>query len=130
PSSLAGAKAMAARHPHPPHLWAWPERGWVGQTVPLDRSAAALKQPPGPPQHRTNKARAIQVEIIGRAAETPSWPTDWWDWLGEAVLAPVVAAGYHIDLNRVAPVTGSDGYGLAGRVRMGWPEWLRFGGVC
>lgn len=131
PSSLAGAKAMAARHPHPPHLWAWPQRGWLGQTVPLDRSAAALVQPPGvPASHRTNKARAIQVEIIGHAAETPTWPKDWWEWLGSAVLAPVVAAGYPINLGRIAnllPYPPSYGQTTA---RMGWSTWLAFDGLC
>lgn len=131
PSSLVGAKAMAARHPYPPHLWAWPDRRWLGQTVPLDRSAAALVQPRGEPAaHRTNKARAIQVEIIGEAADTPQWSTETWEWLGEFVLAPVIEAGYPINLGRVAPLTGNDGYGLGGKVRMGWPEWLAFDGLC
>lgn len=130
PSSLAGAKAMAARHPHPPHLWAWPQRGWLGQTVPLDRSAAALVQPDSAPAQRTNKARAIQVEIIGNAAETPNWPKDWWEWLGSDVLAPVIAAGYLIDLDAIAPLISYPASYGATDFRFTWDEWLDFSGLC
>jgi hypothetical protein len=131
PSSLVGAKAMAARHPYPPHLWAWPARRWLAQTVPLDRSAAALVQPASAPAQRTNKARAIQVEIIGNAGETPRWSTETWEWLGEFVLAPVVAAGYPIDLANVADLDPyPQAYGEDGSARMTWAEWLAFDGVC
>lgn len=128
PSSLSGAVAMANRHPNPPHLWAWPEQDWVGETVPLNRSAFALLHPAGTPH--TNKARALQVEVIGHAAETASKPEWYWEWLGLRVLRPIIDAGYPIDLNQVAPTTGNDGYGTNGRVRMTWSEWADFPGVC
>lgn len=128
PSSIAGARAMASRHANPPHLWAWPEQDWVGQTVPLNRSAFALLRPAGTPH--TNKARALQVEVIGYASEMASQPEWVWEWLGLRVLRPIIDAGYGIDLSRVARTTGNDGYGTDGRVRMTWSEWATFSGVC
>jgi hypothetical protein len=128
PSSVDGARAMAARHKTPPQLWYWPEHRWLGQTVPLNRSAFALLHPKGTPE--TNKMRAIQVEIIGRAADTPNWPDEWWRRIGEDVLAPVIEAGIPINLAHVAPTTGGDGYGTGGRVRMSRAAWRAFDGVC
>lgn len=128
PSSLHGARTMAARHEFPPHLWAWPERDWLAQTVPLDRSAFALKQPKGAPP--TNKARAIQVEIVGHADQTPKWPAGWWDWIGRRIVRPVIDLGYPIQLDEIAATTGRDGYGTGGRVRMTWTAWAHFGGIA
>ena len=128
PDDVDGARAMAGRHPYPPHLWAWPEADWIGQTVPLDRSAFALLHPRGTPE--TNKMRALQVEIIGRAADTPGWPDGWWGWLGRRVLRPIIDAGYPVDLDQVARTTGPDGYGTGGAVRMTRAQWARFAGVC
>lgn len=128
PSTVAGARNMALRHPNPPHLWVWPEEDWRAQTVLLSRSAFALLHPRGTPH--TNKMRAIQVEIIGYAKDSPHKPAEWWAWLGANVLAPVIAAGYPIDLSNIAPLTGPDGYGVHGAVRMSRSAWRHFGGVC
>lgn len=128
PSTLDGARSMAEQHRAPPQLWAWPERRWLGQTVPLDRAAFALKHPKGTPE--TNRQGALQVEVIGFAKDTPHWPELWWDWLGSNVLAAVVAAGFPVNLDRVAPVAGVEGYGPNGTVRMDWDEWAGFDGVC
>lgn len=128
PSSLDGARAMAARHKYPPHLWYWPQRDWLGQTVPLDRSAFALVQPKGAPP--TNKAHAIQVEVIGHADQTASWPGEWWDRIGRRILRPVIDLGYPVRLDEVAATTGHEGYGADGKVRMSWTAWAHFGGVC
>lgn len=43
----------------------------VYQCVPLDRAAKALEHPPGTPE--TNRANAIQVEIVGYAKDAESW---------------------------------------------------------
>lgn len=127
PSSLTAAKTMAGRHEFPPHLWAWPERDWVAQTVPLDRSAFALKHPAGTPE--TNKMRVIQAEIIGRAADSPLHPDDWWLWIGRRVLRPIIEAGYPINLDRVARTIGPEGYGLRGAVRMSRAAFRDFDGI-
>ncbi|MGE3835767.1 MAG: hypothetical protein AB7H43_13435 [Acidimicrobiia bacterium] len=135
PSTLSGARDMAARHDAPPHLWVWPERGWRAQTVPLHRSAFALRRPKRPLSPPTNTRRAIQVEVIGRAGEALSWPDTWWDWLGTDVVAPVAAAifarfGEVLNLHRVAETTGPFGYGTDGEVRMTWDDWAGFDGIC
>ncbi len=128
PSSVEGARALALRHEYPPHFWAWPEKDWIAQTVLMSRSAFALLHPAGTPE--TNRMRAIQVEIIGHAADMANKPDSFWEWIGERLVAPVVAAGYPINLDRVAPLTGSDGYGRNGTVRMARDEWRTFDGLC
>jgi hypothetical protein len=128
PSSLNGAHAMARRHANPPHLWVWPERNWRAQTVRLDRSAFALAHPAGTPH--TNKMRAIQVEVIGHAADMHAKDNAFWDWLGRNVLRPVIDAGYPINLDAIASTTGPNGYGVNGAVRMTRSRWTTFDGVC
>jgi hypothetical protein len=128
PSSVAGAVALAGRHEFPPHLWGWPERDWLVQTVRLDRSAFALKHPSGTPA--TNKMRALQIEIIGYARDMGGKPDSFWDWIGERVVRPLIDAGYAIDLSNVAPTTGEDGLGTGGAVRMSRAAWVSFDGLC
>lgn len=127
PTSIAGAVAMAGRHPYPPHLWGWPERDWLVQTVRLDRSAFALKHPAGTPE--TNKMRALQIEIIGYAKDSGSKPEWWAEWIGENVVLRLIQAGYPINLDRVAPTTGEDGSGTGGAVRMSRAQWRAFDGL-
>src|SRR5690606_34839256 len=43
--SLSQLRHHARTHPTPPHLWAAPKHDWVGQTIPLTRSAYALRHP-------------------------------------------------------------------------------------
>lgn len=80
--------AVIAGHPFPPHLWYDPATRKLYQTVPLSRSAFALYQAPDAP-HYTNKARALQVEIAGRAAEAGSWPLEWLDNITNDVVVPL-----------------------------------------
>jgi hypothetical protein len=126
PSSLAGARSMAARHATPPHLWAWWEQDWLGQTVRLDRSAFALLHPAGTPE--TNKMRAVQVEVLGYSADSPAKPDAFWRWIGERVVAPLIDAGYAFNLSRVAPSAGVR-YG-AWPGRMSRAAWRAFDGIC
>lgn len=128
PSTRDGAISVARAHANPPHLWAWPEKDLLIQTVRLDRSAFALLHTEGTPA--TNKMGALQVEVFGFAKEMGSKPKTFWTWLGERVLKPLAGMGYAIDLGNVAATTGSDGYGVRGSVRMSRAEWARFDGVC
>jgi hypothetical protein len=128
PSSIAGAVSLAGRHEFPPHLWAWPERDWLVQTVRLDRSAFALRHPSGTPE--TNKMRALQVEVIGFAKDMEGKPDSFWDWIGEEVVRRLIDAGYAIDLTNIAPTTGGDGYGTGGAVRMSRAAWRSFDGLA
>lgn len=79
-------RSVIAAHPYVPHLWYDPPSRKLYQTVPLSRSAFALYQGDG---HYTNKARALQVEINGRAAETASWPQEWLDNITADVVVPL-----------------------------------------
>lgn len=130
PRTIAAARSMIADHDNPPHLWYMPRHRWLAQTVRLDRSARALLQPDAPGSLKTNKMKAIQLEIFGYAEDTPRWPAAWWRSIGEDVLVPLIKAGFDIDLRQVAATTGNDGYGVRGKVRMTWTAWLHFGGVC
>src|SRR3954468_7403883 len=55
-----------------PHLTLDPANGSLWQHIPLDRAARALEHPPGSVE--TNRADCVQVELIGFARDTPSWP--------------------------------------------------------
>jgi hypothetical protein len=128
PSNVDGARRMAATHPNPPHLWAWPEHDWVAQTVPLTLSARALFHNGDEPE--TNHRHAIQTEVIALARDAPLSDPSVADWLGRRVLGPVLKAGVPIDVNNVAPSTGSGGYGHNGAVRQSWDWWTSFDGQC
>lgn len=80
--------AVIAGHAYPPHLWYDPPTRKLYQTVPLSRSAFALYQAPDAP-HYTNRARALQVEISGRAAETADWPQEWLTNITTDVVVPL-----------------------------------------
>lgn len=128
PTDVNGARGMASRHPNPPHFWAWPDADWLGQTVQLEHSAFALAHPPGTPE--TNKMHALQVEVVGWAKDTETWPASRWKWLGERLVAPLIQAGIPLNLDRVAPTCGPEGSGLAGAVRMTREAWAAFDGIC
>jgi peptidoglycan hydrolase-like protein with peptidoglycan-binding domain len=64
------------------------------QYIPLDWSACALKG--GRSGWQTNRGRAIQMEICGRANDTPGWDDDTLYQIAD-VIADVIAAGYPIN---------------------------------
>jgi hypothetical protein len=53
-----------------PHFTLNPRTGDLWQHIPLNRAARALAHPSGP---ETNRANAIQVELIGFAKDTQDW---------------------------------------------------------
>jgi len=57
-----------------PHFTLNPQTGRLLQHVAMDRAARALEHPPGVVE--TNRAHAIQVELVGLAAESPGWSAD------------------------------------------------------
>jgi hypothetical protein len=127
PGSVDGCRNMAQNHGSPPQLWYHPTLRWLGQGLPLSRSAYALAHPSGTPN--TNTAGAIQVEVFGFAADTPGWDVQC-DNLGTDVLGPILAAGWPINTAQVAPTTGNDGYGTDGAVRFDQGTWAGWAGVC
>lgn len=61
-----------------PHFTLDPRSGQLWQHIPLNRAARTLKHTRRP---ETNRAHAIQVEVIGFAADTPDWPEAYYDQL-------------------------------------------------
>lgn len=80
--SWAGAEAAFA--PYPPHLAVNPRDRRRCQYVDLDRHAYSLAG------SDTEDSWVIQIEVAGYAGESHDWPASDLDWLGEAVLAPLV----------------------------------------
>lgn len=96
PGSIDGVNNLFRAKPcNAPHLCIDPmgTRRRV-QYIPLDWSACALKGGRGGWQ--TNRGRAIQMEICGRANETPGWDDDTLYQIAE-VIADVIIAGYPIN---------------------------------
>jgi N-acetyl-anhydromuramyl-L-alanine amidase AmpD len=72
-----------------PHLTVDPETFERFQHVPLDSAAYALRNLDGGCE--TNSTGVIQIEIVGYAADAWSWSPQRLQWLGEEVLAPILA---------------------------------------
>jgi hypothetical protein len=124
---------MIAGHPYPPHLWYQPATRALYQTVPFERHAFALERPDG--AIATNAACALQVEIGGRAAETPNWPDEWLTNIAEDVIVPmcrfVASRGGSIDLLDT-PEPGAIGGSASSSApqRMSVERWRNFRGIC
>jgi hypothetical protein len=56
----------------------------VAQFIPFHRTAKTLEHPNGTPE--TNRARAVQIEICGRAAESNGWDLNWYRALANMLL--------------------------------------------
>jgi hypothetical protein len=79
------SSAEAAFAPYPPHVAVNVRDRARRQYVSLDRHAYALSG------SDTEDSAVIQVEVAGYAADTQDWADSELDWLGEAVLAPILA---------------------------------------
>ncbi len=90
----------------------------------FDQSAAALLNPGN---CETNHRRALQIEILGYAKDSQSWPTE--DY---AFLAEVVDWFHdHFGIQLTYPTAyGSDAYGPNSRARMTCATWAAYDGVC
>lgn len=100
------------------------------QFIRLNYSSAALKNLSGGVE--TNRAHAVQTEITGRAAETPNWPIEWVEFVGEHI-ADVVRAGVPLDLENVKDCVGPEAGTIASphaKQRMSYAEWNSFDGIC
>lgn len=79
--SLGGAESAYAAYP--PHLGYDPRYRTKHQYVRLDRHSYAFRGA------ESDDECIIQVEIVGRAAETHTWPDEWYRNIGEDVIAPL-----------------------------------------
>lgn len=114
-------------HTSYPHFTALEKSSGVEiyQHVAIDRAARALRNPSGGVQ--TNRARAIQIEIVGKASQSPVMSdrllaalSRWMRWVESQT-----------GIRRTSPMFDDNrAYGLGGSVRMTGPEWERFDGWC
>lgn len=106
-----------------PHFTADLVRKQIAQHIPYSRGGRALSHTTST---QTNDANCIQIEIIGRASESPGWPADQVDWLGH-VLAPMLD---ELGIARRAPAFVAGGAGFHAAQRMSETAWRSFNGVC
>ncbi len=97
----------------------------IYQHIGIDRAAGALRNPSGGVQ--TNRASAIQIEIVGKASQSPVMSDrllmglgQWMRWVEEQT--GIQRTSPRFDDNRA--------YGVSGSVRMSSAEWDRFNGWC
>jgi peptidoglycan hydrolase-like protein with peptidoglycan-binding domain len=113
-----------------PHFCIDPANGRKAQFIPTEWASAALKNLSGGVE--TNRAFAVQTEICGRAAETPNWPDEWLEFVGEHI-ADLVRAGVPLDLNNTPATKGPQDGTIAtshAPQRLPYATWLAFDGVC
>lgn len=95
-------------------------------------AARALKNLSGGVE--TNRDGVIQIEIVGFAGQSHTWSSEVLQWLGEQVIAPIVAAHPSINLDNHPTFYGEDaGFTIASasaRQRMSYAAWDAFNGIC
>ena len=126
--------SMIAGHPYPPHIWYNPETRTLYQTVNLGRSSFALYQAANAP-YKTNKARALQVELAGYSDYVANEPRAWLNNIAEDVVAPmcswVATQGHSIDLSNIPPPWKIPGSAYPDAPQRFQPtEWAKFNGLC
>lgn len=131
PGSIAGTVSLFQARPLScPHLMIDPMgTGRRIQHIPLDWSACALRGGRGGWQ--TNRARALQMEVVGYTNDSPRWPDEALAVIAD-VIADCVAAGYPIN-----PDNTPDDSGLSGTLarenapqRMSPEAFHVFDGIC
>ena len=121
--SLAGAVASFKQTNFWPNLTIEPKTFSVVQHYSLSAGARSLSD------HATveNAARCVQIEIVGFAAQTPTWPPEWLAFIRD-VMRSVEDL---VPIPRVAPRPFRDAAGVAApHHRMTVDEWARFSGWC
>jgi hypothetical protein len=107
-----------------PHLTIEPKTLGVAQHLPLTIGSRSLSDNLTP----SNAAHCIQIEIVGRAAETPSWAPEQLAFVRDVMrqvenLVPIPRQSGRQFLNAV-------GVNTTPRNRMSVEEWKRFSGWC
>lgn len=107
----------------------WPQatidRAGIHQHRPITEAGSALYNAAGGVE--TNRANAIQCEVMGQAAHIGDLPdetwrhlADWLSWCAEQTGAPLVFARFR----------GDGAYGEDAPQRFGPQEWMAFSGIC
>jgi hypothetical protein len=126
-NTVAGAVAAYWSSGSWPHFTVDPGAGRRSQHYDTGTAARALMHPPLSPA--TNGANAIQIEIVGYAANTiPHLTDDELDWLALDVVNPIRAVcPFRLDAPAFVPYPAS--YGI-GAQRFTWNQWALFAGIC
>ena len=93
-----------------PHFTVDPVRRQRFQHVPVTAASYSLKA--------GDQGGIIQIEIVGFAQASQDWPPAVNEWLGAAVVAPILAAVPSIPAVAPAPFLGAD----AGLLAASWPR--------
>lgn len=97
----------------------------IFQHIPIDRAARALRNPSGGVQ--TNRAAAIQIEIVGKASRSASMSRR----LLEALAMWMRWVETQTGIRRIAPeFDGDEAFGQGGSVRFSAEHWRTFDGWC
>lgn len=108
-NSLSGALGALRSKRAAAHFVIDPRTGQTVQLIPLNRAARALAHPAGP---ETNRANAIQVEIVGFAADTGKWQDE--HYLRLAALAVLIGHRFSIPRRNANGVSFSNPHRLSG----------------
>lgn len=110
-------------YPYWPH--ATIDSAGIYQHLPIDVSAFGLYHVPG--RAETNRANAVQCDIMGRAANIDDLPdatwdhlADWLSWCATQTGTPIVFAEFR----------GAGSAGEDAPQRFSDDEWLAFSGIC
>lgn len=102
-----------------PHFTLNPRTGDLWQHIPINCGALTLKNQGG--RVETNRARAIQIELIGFAKDTPNWPSSYYDEIADLAR--------WIERNADVPRKCTVDF-VAGRKTMSGSQWLNYTGHC
>ena len=79
--AISHYRAKMGIHPHLTVDWG---RDELHQHIPLDRASYSVR--------KLDQTGVIQVEVVGHAANTSTWPDERLRWLGEKVIRPILDA--------------------------------------
>jgi hypothetical protein len=108
-----------------PHLTFNPATNEVRQHLPFDVAAYTMQG--GDHSPNSEAGTTLQVEMIGYAKDTPTWPAQNYENLRALIMwfYTNMAVPYVFPF----PFTGSDGYGTDGAVRQTWDAWASASGI-
>jgi len=129
-TSIEGAEAAYRANGSAPHFTISPGR--VHQHISLRYGAYALRNEAGGVE--TNRMHCIQIEIVGFAAQSHTWPMAYNEYLGTALIGPILEWGGASINAGIVPrfLNGDDGFlaSPSAKQRMSYPEWATFNGIC
>lgn len=107
-----------------------PVKNRLIQAVPMNQAARSLRS--GGNFGKTNAARVIQVEIVGRAHEAPFWSAEVNKNIGNMIrrIANVVPFDVSMPVQFYGDRSGFTVASESARQRMSWFNWYRFDAIC